>query len=178
MNEPAEYVIDPDHSKVMFKVKHLGISSVTGRFEKFSGTIDFDPQDLRALKATATMETASINTDVVKRDDHLRSADFFDVKKFPYLSFVGREVREVQKDRFKIAGDLTIRGVTRPVVLDAEFGGVAKDPWGNSRAAFTAMTVIDRKDFGLTWNKLLESGGLLVGEDVRILLEIECIQKK
>ena len=124
------------------------------------------------------METASINTDVVKRDDHLRSADFFDVKKFPYLSFVGREVREVQKDQFKIAGDLTIHGVTRPVVLDAEFGGVAKDPWGNSRAAFTAMTVIDRKDFGLTWNKLLESGGLLVGEDVRILLEIECIQKK
>jgi polyisoprenoid-binding protein YceI len=174
----AEYTIDPAHSKVLFKVKHLGISSVTGRFKKFSGSYDFDQKKPGVAKATAKIDTASIDTDVEKRDTHLRSADFLDVQKYPEIAFVSKEVKENGNGKLKIVGDLTIHGVTRPVVLDAELGGVVKDPGGNERSAFTASTVINRKDFGLTWNKALETGGLLVGEEVQISLEVEGVRKK
>lgn len=174
----AQYSIDPAHSAVVFKVKHLSISTVTGRFEKFSGTFDFDGQNIKTGKAEAVITAASINTDVSKRDDHLRSADFFDAEKYPELKFVSKGIKDVKKNKFKVLGDLTMHGVTKPVVLDAEFGGEVKDPWGNMRAGFNATTKINRKDFGLTYNKALEAGGLLVGEEVSIILEIEGIKKE
>jgi polyisoprenoid-binding protein YceI len=174
----AEYNIDTDHSKVLFKIRHLGISTVTGRFDKFSGSFAFDPKNVQASKVSATIEAVSVNTDVAKRDEHLRSADFFDVAKFPQITFASKEVRDVQGGKFKVAGDLTIHGVTKPVTLDAELIGTVKDPWGNERAGFSASATINRKDFGLTYNKVLEAGGLLIGEEVWISLEIEGILKK
>ncbi len=168
----AEYTIDPVHSKILFKVKHLGISTVTGRFDKFSGTYEYDPKNTKAAKATATIEAASVNSDVEKRDNHLRSADFLDVQKFPKLTFTSKGIKSVGKGKFKLFGDLTIHGVTKPVVLDTDFGGVAA--MGDSeRSAFTASATINRRDFGLVYSKALESGGLVVGNEVRITLEIE-----
>ena len=174
----ATYKIDSDHTTVGFKIKHLAISTVTGKFTDFSGTFDFDPKNIAASKATAEVKIPSINTEVKKRDDHLKGPDFFDAAKYPDISFKTNKVESVQGTTFKASGDLTIHGVTKPVTLDVEFGGEAKDPWGNERAAFTASTKIKRSDFGLTWNKTLETGGLLVGDDVTISLEVEGIKQK
>lgn len=174
----AEYTIDPAHSQVMFKVRHLGISMVTGQFEKFSGTFEFDAKKPKASMVSTDIQVASINTNVAKRDDHLRTADFFDVEKFPEMKFVSKSVKDVKKDKFKIVGDLTMHGVTKEVILETEISGTVIDPWGNERAGFTAATTIHRKDFGLTWSKVLETGGLVVGEDVKIMIEIEGIRKK
>ncbi len=174
----AEYTIDPAHSQVMFKVRHLGISMVTGQFETFSGTFEFDPKKPKASKVSTDIKVASINTNVAKRDEHLRSADFFDVEKFPEMKFVSKSIKDVKKDKFKIVGDLTMHGVTKEVVLETEISGTVVDPWGNERAGFTAAATINRKDFGLTWSKTLETGGLVVGEDVKIMIEIEGIRKK
>lgn len=174
----AEYTIDPAHSQAVFKVKHMTISTVTGNFDTLSGSFAFDSQNIKASKAAATIAAASINTGVDKRDAHLKSADFFDVEKFPQITFASKEITGVKDTGFKVAGDLTLHGVTRPVVLDVELGGMAKDPWGNERVAFTASTAINRKDFGLTYSQALETGGLLVGEEVQILLEVEGVLKK
>lgn len=173
----AEYQIDPQHSQVIFKIKHLGISTVTGRFEKLSGAFEFDAKSPKAAKAQTVIEATSINTDVPKRDEHLRGADFFNVEKFPKITFVSKGITPVKNGAFTVNGDLTMHGVTRPVVLNAELGGIIKDPWGNERAAFTATTTVNRKDFGLTWNKAMETGGLLVGEEVKIFLEVEGVRK-
>lgn len=174
----AKYDIDASHSGVMFKVKHLAISTVTGRFEKFSGTFEYDSNNVAASKVEATIEAASINTDQEKRDEHLRNADFFDVEKFPTLTFVSKEITNISENGFDIVGDLTMRGVTKSVTLKTELGGLAKDPWGNNRVAFTATTAVSRKDFGLTWNKVMESGGLVVGDEIKIILEVEAVQQK
>jgi polyisoprenoid-binding protein YceI len=169
----AEYAIDSDHTNIVFKVEHLGISSVTGRFERFSGSLHFDGNDVKKTRAIATIDASSINTGVEKRDDHLRSADFFNAVKFPHVKFASTGVKNVQEGKFQLTGDLTIRDVTRSIVLDAELGGAAKDPWGNQRVAIAATATINRKDFGLGWNQVLETGGLLVGEKIDIELEIE-----
>ena len=174
----AEYTIDPMHSKVEFKVKHLGISTVTGRFEKFSGSFSYDPAKVAASKAQATLDAASINTDVEKRDTHLKSPDFLDVAKYPTITFASTGVQDPTPEGFKLLGNLTLHGVTKPVILDTQVGGLVEDPWGNKRAAFTASTTINREDYGVSWNQQLKTGGLLVGEDVKILLEVEGVQKK
>lgn len=171
----AEYTLDPAHSQVVFKIKHLGISTVTGSFEKLSGSFAFDPQNIKGARASATIEAASINSGVEQRDAHLRSPEFFDVEKFPQLTFASREVTAIDGDTFQVHGDLMLHGVIQPVVLEAELGGVlAQDPWGNARAAFTASTTLNRKDFGLA----LETSDLLLGEEVQILLEIEGIRNE
>ena len=174
----ADYTVDPNHSKILFKVKHLGISTVTGRFEKFTAGFAFDPANSGAFQANATIEANSVNTDVADRDNDLRSANFFEVAKYPQITFASKGIKELGKNKYEITGDLTIRGVTKPIVLAAELGGLVKDPWGNQRAAFSATGTINRKDFGLLWNKVLETGGLLVGEEVQLILEVEGIQKK
>ncbi len=172
LSQAAEYTIDPAHSQVVFKIKHLGISTVTGSFEKLSGAFTFDPQDIKGSRASATIEAASISTGVEQRDAHLRSPDFFDVEKFPQLTFASKEITAIDGNTFQVHADLTLHGVTRPVVLEAELGGVlAQDPWGNARAAFTASTTLNRKDFGLA----VETGDLILGEKLQILLEIEGI---
>ncbi len=172
----ADYQIDPTHSSVTFKVKHLAISSVPGRFGELSGTFSFDPAKIDASKAQATLSVSSINTMDAKRDDHLKGPDFFDASKYPSITFKTNKVDKVSDAAFKAYGDLTIHGVTKPVTLDVTYGGSAKDPWGKERAAFEARTVINRKDFGLTWSKTIETGGLVVGDDVQITLEIEGVK--
>jgi polyisoprenoid-binding protein YceI len=173
----AEYTIDTSHSKALFKIKHLGISTVTGHFKTFSGSFEFDQKNIKASKVSATIEATSIDTDQERRDAHLRSADFFDVEKFPQITFVSKEIRDVKDGKFKVVGDLMMHGVTKSVVLDVELGGMVT-MGGNERVAFTATTTLNRKDFGLTWNRAIESGGFVVGEDVQVLLEIEAIRKK
>lgn len=171
--------IDPDHSNVGFKVRHLMVSNVKGSFEKNSGVVDINDKDITKSKVEVTIDTASINTNVQKRDEHLRSAEFFDVATYPSMTFVSKKVVKAGKDKLKVTGDLTLHGITREVVLDVEGPSrESKDPWGNMRRGATAVTKINRKDFGLTWNKALETGGVAVGEEIVISLEIEMIKAK
>ncbi len=173
----AQYKIDADHSTIGFKVRHL-IGKVNGRFDKFEGSFTYDKANPTAWKTQATIDAASINTNTAKRDDHLRSADFFEVKTYPTLSFVSTKVSDIKGSRAKLHGKLTIHGVTKPVVLDLEILGEAKDPWGNEQASFVATTKINRQDYGLTWNQAIETGGVLVGDEVEITLEIEGTKQK
>ena len=170
------YTIDKDHTTVSFKIRHL-FSKVEGTFNEFEGSFDYVPDHPEQWKASATIQAASINTRVDKRDTHLRSPDFFDVEKDPTLTFTSTKVTDATPTGAKLHGLLTIHGIEKPVVLDLEIHGEGKDPWGNIRSGFTAMTRIDRKDFGLTWNKALETGQLLVGEEVDIVLEVEGVAK-
>jgi polyisoprenoid-binding protein YceI len=167
------YKIDPAHSEVGFKVRHLAISNVAGKFVDFSGTFSFDPKDVKSSKTEATISVPSITTSNNDRDKHLKGDDFFSADKFPGLKFASKSVTATTDSAFKVAGDLTIRDVTKPVVLDVTYNGSAKDPWGNERAAFSATTKISRADYGLTWNKALETGGVVVGDEVTILIEVE-----
>jgi polyisoprenoid-binding protein YceI len=171
--------IDADHSNVGFKVRHLMVSNVKGSFEKFSGTVDVNDKDISKSKVNVSIDTASINTNVKKRDEHLRSADFFDVAKFPTMTFTSKKVVSAGTGKLKVTGDLTLHGVTKEVVLDVEGPAVeSKDPWGNVRSGVVASTKINRKDFGLVYNAALETGGVAVGEEVTISLEIEMIKGK
>jgi polyisoprenoid-binding protein YceI len=174
----STWTIDPEHSNVGFKVRHLMVSNVKGQFDKHTGTVDIDDKDITKSKVEVSIDTNSINTNVQKRDEHLRSADFFDVAKYPTMTFVSKKVEKAGKGKLKITGDLTLHGVTHQVVLDAEpLSKESKDPWGNIRRGTVATTKIDRKDFGLIWNKGLETGGVLVGDEITITLEIEMISK-
>ena len=174
----STWVIDPEHSNIGFKVRHLMVSNVKGSFDKHTGTVDINDKDITKSKVEVSIDTKSINTNVQKRDEHLRSADFFDVAKFPTMTFVSKKVAKSGNDKLKVTGDLTLHGVTKEVVLDV--GGLSqesKDPWGNIRRGATASTKINRKDFGLVWNKALETGGVVVGDEITITLEIEMIKK-
>ncbi len=174
----STWTIDPDHSNVGFKVRHLMVSNVKGSFDKHSGTVEINDKDITKSKVNVIIDTASINTNVQKRDEHLRSADFFDVAKYPTMTFVSKKVAKAGKDKLKVTGDLTLHGVTKQVVLDV-VGPTkeSKDPWGAIRKGATATTKINRKDFGLVWNAALETGGVAVGDEITITLEIEMIKK-
>ena len=168
--------IDPSHSEIQFFVRHMMIAKVRGRFREFEGTIHIGerPEDSRV---EVVIEAASIDTRDRTRDEHLRSADFLDVERYPELRFASTSVRAGDKDRWQVTGDLTARGVTRPVVLDVEYNGAMVDPWGNLRAGFLATTEIDRENFDITWNQALEAGGFLVGKGVRIEIDVEAIRQ-
>jgi polyisoprenoid-binding protein YceI len=171
----ATYDLDVDHTTVGFKIKHL-LSWTKGQFNEFKGTFEYDPEKPEASKVEAAVKVGSIDTNVPQRDTHLKSKDFFDAEQFPEMTFKSTKFTPEGKDKAKLEGLLTIHGVEKPVVFDVDVLGVAKDPWGNVRAAFTAETKINRKDFGLGWNKTLETGQFLVGEEVTITLEVEGIQ--
>jgi polyisoprenoid-binding protein YceI len=174
----AEYSVDASHSRVGFQVRHL-LSKVSGEFKEFEGSFQFDPAKLDAATVKFTANAASINTNNGKRDEHLRSAEFLDTAKFKTLSFESKKLSPAGQDKkYKLEGNLTIHGVTKPATFEVEFLGADKDPWGGTRAGFTATTTINRKDFGVVWNKVLESGRVLVGEEVTINLEVEALQKK
>jgi polyisoprenoid-binding protein YceI len=174
----AIWQIDPDHSNIQFKVRHLMVSNVKGVFHKFSGTVEIDDLDVTRSKVNVTIDTNSVDTGVAKRDEDLRSSNFLEVAKYPAMTFVSRKVLKTGTDTLKVAGDLTIHGVTREVTLDVEGPSVAmKDPWGGTRRGASATTKINRKDFGLIWNKVLETGGVVVGDEVAITLEVEMIRK-
>ena len=168
--------IDSAHSSVHFSVRHLVIAKVRGSFTRWSGTVQAPDGDFSKATVAVTIDASSIDTGVADRDAHLKSPDFFDVAQYPDLHFVGKRVQG-SGDEIDVIGDLTIKGTTREVVLRVEQHGQAKDPWGNLRAAFTAKTAIDRKDFGLTYNQVLETGGLMVGDRVEIEAEIEAVKQ-
>ncbi len=169
-----DWQADAAHTHVGFSVSHL-FTSVQGRFSEFEATIAFDPDDPRKAVVKATVQVASINTDNAKRDKHLRSRDFFDVEKYPVLKFESTEMKEWSGKKGKLAGSLSIHGVTKPVVFDVLYHGEGADPWGNVRAGFRATLTIDRKDYGLNWNEVLETGGFLVGDEVEIRIDAEGI---
>jgi polyisoprenoid-binding protein YceI len=169
--------IDPSHSAIAFAVRHMVVSKTRGRFTKWSGELRFDADDPRASSVQVAIDPASIDTADAQRDAHLRSADFLDVEKFPAASFHSTKVEEVESGVYRVTGDLTVHGVTRSVVLDIVYEGTGKDPWGGERAGFSGSTSIDRKDFGLRWNQALETGGVLVGDKVELLLEIEAVKQ-
>lgn len=175
--QATTYAIDPTHTEVAFKVKHMGISNVRGQFLDFNGTIDFDPANIAASKTTASIKAKSIDTKNEKRDEHLRGDDFLNVSNNPTISFTSKEVKNVKGTMFDVVGELEINGVKKPVTLAVEHTGAVLDPWGSQRIGFHATTKINRKDFGLTWNKLLETGGLVVGEDVTIEITLEGIKE-
>ncbi len=169
--------IDSGHSGIHFSVRHMVVAKVRGQFARWSGTILQDSEDFGRGSVDVVIDATSIDTGVADRDQHLISADFLDTTKHPEIRFTGRRVEKVGANRLRLGGELALRGVTRDVVLEVEFAGRTKDPWGNERAGFTAKTSIDRKDFGLTWNQVLEAGGVLVGDRVDIEIEIEAVRQ-
>ena len=169
--------IDPAHADAEFKVKHMMIANVKGHFSKVAGVLTLDESEMAKSSVEVSIETASIETRDAQRDAHLKSADFFDVEKYPLISFKSSRISQLQDGEHSVEGDLTIHGVTRQVTLDVEGPTPpTKDPWGNTRIAISASTRINRKDFGLTWNAALETGGILVGDDVAINLEVEFVK--
>jgi polyisoprenoid-binding protein YceI len=172
------YEIDPAHSRAHFKVRHLMVSNVRGEFSKVTGTVVVDPNNLNNSKIDAFIDASTVSTSEPQRDEHLKSADFLHVAKHPTIRFVSKSIVKAGEDRLKVTGDLTIQDVTREVVLDVEGPTEeVKDPWGNIKAGASATTKINRKDYGLTWNQALETGGLLVGEDITITLDVELTRK-
>ncbi len=169
--------IDNAHSQIQFTVRHMMISKVRGSFEKFSGTVALDETTPANTLVDVQIETSSINTREPQRDGHLRSPDFFNSEAFPLMTFKSKRVDVVDGHHAKLIGELTIRDVTREVTLDVEYLGQAKSPWGTTSAGFTATTKINRKDWNLTWNQMLETGGVLVGEEVEISIELELVKQ-
>ena len=168
--------IDSAHSEVTFSVRHMMISKVRGNFEKFSGTIDFTEENPANSTVSVEIDAASINTREEQRDGHLKSPDFLNVAEFPTLTFKSTRVEPSSSDEGKLIGDLTIRDITKEVVLDVEYVGKAKSPWGTTSAGFSGSTTINRTDWGLTWNQTLETGGILVGDKIKIDIELELIE--
>ena len=174
----ATWQIDPAHTDVEFAVRHLMITNVKGRFGDVTGSVEYDPSRPEALTMQVVIPIATVDTHVEQRDAHLRSPDFFDADHHPTMTFVAKRIDGDPADRFRLVGDLTIRGVTREVTLDVTLDGRGNDPWGNERLGFSASAKIDRRDFGLTWNQALEAGGVAVGHDVKILINVELMRPR
>lgn len=176
--EAAKYEIDADHSTAQFAVKHMMVSTVRGEFRKLAGTANLDDRNLAASSIEASIDASTIDTGVDKRDEHLRSADFFDVAKHPKITFKSTEVKKAGVEKYKVTGNLTLHGVTKRVVLEVESPATEiKDPYGNVKRGAVATTTLNRKDFGLNWNVALEAGGVLVSETVKVTLDLQLVRK-
>jgi len=173
----TKWSIDTAHSEIGFKVKHMMFTNVSGNFEKFDASIETEGDDFTTAKFDFAGDTDSITTGNADRDNHLRSADFFDAGQFPKLSFKSTSFSKIDEGDYTLTGDLTLHGVTKTVKLDVEFGGLAKDPWGNTKVGLSATGKINRKDWNLNWNSALETGGVLVGEEVKLNIELQFIQQ-
>ena len=171
----TKWVIDPAHSEITFKVKHLMISNVKGEFKTFQANID--GEDFTKSTISANIDTSSISTNNNDRDTHLKSPDFFEVENYPEITFTSTSIKKVDDDEFKLVGDLTIKGTTKEITLDVEFGGFMKDPYGNEKAGFSINGKLNRKDFGLNWNAALEAGGVMVGNEIKINAEVQFIKQ-
>lgn len=169
--------LDKAHSSINFSVRHMMISTARGRFEEFDGTFEVNEADPRQSKIEVQIQATSVNTKEAQRDGHLKSPDFFDVEKYPVIIFKSKRVEKASGQNVRLVGDLTIKDITKEVALDVEYAGQAKSPWGTINAGFTAQTKINRKDWGLTWNVALETGGMLVGEEVTISIELELVKQ-
>jgi len=174
-NTTTKWVLDSTHSELVFKVKHLMISNVKGEFRKFTATIDGD--DFTKSTIQVSIDASSIYTNDDNRDGHLKGADFFDVENYPEISFLGKSFRKQSNEKYLLVGSLTIKGITKEINLDVEFGGLNKDPWGNEKAGFSVSGIINRKDWGLNWNAALETGGVLVSEEVKINAEVQFVKQ-
>jgi len=175
--QSTNWKIDHSHSNVTFEVSHMVVSTVTGKFQEFDGTIKADKDDFSDASVSFTIQAASVNTNNEKRDNHLRDEDFFEVATYPTLEFVGKKMTQKSGNKYTLTGDLTMHGVTKEIELDVRYNGQVKDPWGNTRAGFKVSGTLNRTDYGLTWNNTLEAGGLLVGEDVDIQVNLELIKE-
>lgn len=173
----STWAIDPTHSEIGFKVKHMMFTNVSGKFNAFEAEIINEDDHFESSSIEFKAEVNSIDTNNEDRDKHLKSADFFDVENHAQLTFSGKSIQKLDGNQFKITGDLTIKGETKEVVLDTEYSGLMKDPWGNIKAGLSISGKINRKDFGLTWNAALETGGVLVGEEVKLVAEIQLIKQ-
>lgn len=173
----TKWVIDPTHSEIGFKVKHMMFTNVSGKFSSFDAAIETDGDDFENAKITFTGAVDSINTGNADRDGHLRSADFFDAAQFPEIKFTATSVAKKSESDYVLQGDLTLHGVSKPITLEAQYSGQMKDPWGNTKAGFTLEGKINRKEWGLNWNSALETGGVLVGEEVRLAIELQFIKQ-
>ena len=172
----TKWILEPTHSELQFKVRHLMISNVTGHFTKFDGSVETEGDDISTAKIDFTVDVDSISTNNAQRDGHLKSPDFFDTANHPAISFTSSELKKENDEEYKLHGNLTMHGVTKPVSLDVEFGGIGKDPWGNTRAGFTVNGKINRTDFGLNYNAALEAGGVMLSEDVKIHANMEFVR--
>jgi polyisoprenoid-binding protein YceI len=170
------FTIDAGHSEVGFQVRHI-VSQTRGRFNDFAGTVELDPQNLPASSVEFKVKTASIDTNMPDRDKHLRTADFFDAEKYPEITFKSKSIKATGKDTYDVTGTLTLHGVSKEVTLPVTYTGQAKDPWGNTRAGFSTATTINRKDYGIVWNKALDAGGAMLGDDVKISIDLETVKK-
>ena len=175
--EPARWNVDPEHSTIEFRVVHMLVSKTTGHFTEYQGFIDMDAEAETVKAIEAAIKTASVNTNHAKRDAHLRNADFFDVEKYPTMTYRMKQYHKTA-DGYQAVGELALHGVTKDITLTGNFNGVAKDPRGNLRAGFNAEGKLNRKDFGMVWSKTLDGGGVVVGDEVLIKLDIECIKTK
>jgi polyisoprenoid-binding protein YceI len=173
----TKWVIDPAHSEVHFKVRHLVIATVTGSFSKFEGSAEFASDDFTDAQIEFSADVNSISTNQADRDAHLKSPDFFDAAKHPKITFSSKDFQKINDGSFNLIGDLTIKGHTRELVFDTEFGGIVKDPYGNTKAGFEITGKINRKDFGLTWNALTETGNMVVADDIKIQINIELVKQ-
>lgn len=173
----TKWTLDPGHSEIGFKVKHMMITNVSGSFEKFDAKVETEDDDFTTADVEFTAEVSSITTHNTDRDNHLRSDDFFAAEKFPELKFKSTRIEKKGDEDYVLHGDLTIRDVTKSVKFDVEFGGIGKDPWGNQKAGFTVTGKIRRTDFNLNWNAALETGGVLVSEDVKIVAEVQFVKQ-
>ena len=173
-----KWALDPTHSEIQFKIKHLMITTVTGSFKSFTASATTEGEDFSTAKVSFEANTASIDTNNEQRDGHIKGGDFFDVEQHPSISFNSSKIEHGNEaGHYKMHGDLTIKGITKPATMDVEFAGTEKDPWGNQKAGFTVSGKINRKDWDLSWNATLESGGLLLSEDVRVLAEIQMVKQ-
>ena len=175
--QTTKWVLDPTHSEILFKVKHLMITNVKGEFRKFDASLVSDGNNFSKAKVNVTIDTASVFTNEENRDNHLKSADFFEVETHKEITFEGTSFESTDNENYILKGLLTIKGVSKEVSLDVEFGGVNKDPWGNEKAGFSVSGKINRKDWGLNWNAALETGGVLVSEDVKINAEVQFVKQ-
>lgn len=169
------WTVDPAHSSAEFSIRHLMITSVKGHFTGIAGMVRGNPEDLSNAEVQLTIDVATVDTRQAERDQHLRSGDFFHADEYPTMTFVSKSIRPKEAGLYEVTGDLTIRGVTKEVTAQVTFDGIAKDPWGGTRAGFTATTRINRRDFGLHWNVALEAGGVLVGDEVKVSVELETV---
>ena len=176
MSAKTTWVIDPTHSEIAFKVKHLMISNVKGSFSEFSGQLLTDGDDFSTAEISFQINPVSINTGAADRDSHLKSADFFDVGNYPKITFIGSGLKDLGDDMYELTGDLVIKGVTKKVVLPVEFGGLMTDPSGNVKAGFSIGGKINRKEWGLNWNAALEAGGVLLSDEVKIICDVQLVK--
>lgn len=175
--QTTEWSFDFAHSKVTFTVTHMMVSDVEGQFNKYEGTVFSDKDDFTDAKINFKIDASSINTDNEKRDKHLRSNDFFDVEKYPSIEFQGKSMKKVGKGQYKLSGDFTMIGVTKPIILNVDFKGIIKDPWGGTRAGFKISATIDRTEWGLKYNSIIPTGGVVIGNEVKIVCNVELIKK-